>query len=76
MSKLTSFHKTCPNRYDRHHLQRKLEKLKTFMRLQKMRTAWLTRPNQDTLKNAVQQDTLIQLKIIVYSAKKKTQREI
>ena len=76
MSKLTSFHKTCPNRYDRHHLQHKLEKLKTFMRLQKMRTAWLTRPNQDTLKNAVQQDTLIQLKIIVYSAKKKTQREI
>ena len=62
MLKLTSFHKTCPNRYDRHHLQRKLEKLKTFMRLQKMRTAWLTWPNQDILKNSVQQDTLIQLK--------------
>ena len=28
MSKLTSFHKTFCNHYDRYHLQRKLEKLK------------------------------------------------
>ena len=28
ISKQASFHKTCRNRYDRYHLQRKLEKLK------------------------------------------------
>ena len=28
MSKLTSFHKTCCNHYDRYHLQRQLEKFK------------------------------------------------
>ena len=28
ISKQASFHKTCHNRYDRYHLQRKLEKLK------------------------------------------------
>ena len=41
-----------------------------------MRTAWLTQPNQVTLKDAVQQDNLIQLKIIVYFETKKTQKKI
>ena len=41
-----------------------------------MRTAQLTQPNQVTLKDAVQQDTLIQLKIIVYFAIKKTNGKI
>ena len=49
---------------------------KMFMILQWMRTAWLTQPNHVTLKDAVQQDNLIQLKIIVYFETKKTQKKI
>ena len=37
LSKQASFHETCRNRYDRYHLQSKLGKLKTFIRLQSMR---------------------------------------
>ena len=47
-----------------------------FMILQWMKTAWLTQPNHVTLKDAVQQDNLIQLKIIVYFETKKTQKKI
>ena len=43
------------------------------MRLQRMRTAWLT---QVTLKDTIQQGNLIQLKITVYFAAKKTQKKI
>ena len=46
------------------------------MRLQRMKTAWLSQPNKVTLKDAVQQDNLIQLKITVYFATKKTQKKI
>ena len=43
------------------------------MRLQRMKTAWLSQPNKVTLKDAVQQDNL---KITVYFATKKTQKKI
>ena len=47
-----------------------------FMRLQSTRTAQWTQPNEVTLKDAVQQDHLIQLRIIVSFARKKTKRKI
>ena len=49
---------------------------KMFMILQWMRTAWLTQPNNVTLKDVVQQDNLIQLKTIAYFETKKTQKKI
>ena len=41
-----------------------------FMRLQRMRTAQWTQPNEATLKDAVQQDHLIQLGINCLFCKK------
>ena len=73
ISKQASFNKTCRNCYDRHHLQLKLEKLKNFHETTEDENCAFNSAKPSDIKRRHSQDNLIELRIIVYFATKKTQ---